>query len=203
MTWLKLSDDFGIECERAGLSDAAFRVHVEGLSYVMLKETGGQINRNGIRRAITTPDPAEAIAELVAAGFWTDHGEDCYVITHHMIHQPEPDLLEARRQLTAERVRKHRRKLAGLTADYSRNAVTERVTSNVTNAVTERVTRDGSGRDGTGNLNPRQREEQQHTHNPEQTAWPQVPRCEICDGPLDRKLAGAGYTEHPGCERGP
>jgi len=113
MTWTKLGDEFPDECARAGLSDAAFRTHVEGLSWTMRRETGGYLSKVDIRKAIETPNAAAAIAELLAVGFWqqTEHG---FLVVHHMAYQPEPDLIAKRRQLTADRVRKHRRHKAGL-----------------------------------------------------------------------------------------
>ncbi|MBB3041146.1 hypothetical protein [Nocardioides soli] len=132
MTWTKLSDDFGVDCR--DLSDAAFRTHVEGLSWVMKRETGGYLDARDIRRFGESPHAEMAIAELVACGWWSIEGQG-YRIHHHMEHQPEPDLVARRRELTAERVRKHRRKKAGLDDG---------------NAVTECVTRVGTGRDGTG-----------------------------------------------------
>ena len=113
MTWTKLGDEFADECARAGLSDAAFRTHVEGLSWAMRRETGGNLDKIDVRKAIETPHAAAAIAELLAVGFWeqTEHG---YIVRHHMEHQPEPDLLAKRREMTADRVRRHRRRKAGL-----------------------------------------------------------------------------------------
>ena len=113
MTWTKLSDDFGDECARAGLSDAAFRLHVEGLCWTMRRESDGYIDQRDLDRFAETPNPAAALAELLAVGYWLRDGRG-YRIHHHMEHQPEPDLLAARRKTTAERVRRHRRKQAGL-----------------------------------------------------------------------------------------
>jgi hypothetical protein len=114
MTWTKLGDEFADECARVGLSDAAFRTHVEGLSWTMRRETAGYLDKIDMRKAIETTNAASAVAELLAVGFWeqTEHG---YLVHHHMEHQPEPDLLAKRRELTAERNRKYRRKKAGLT----------------------------------------------------------------------------------------
>jgi hypothetical protein len=113
MTWTKLSDSFADECARVGLSDAAVRTHIEGLIWAMRRESGGYLDSRDIRRAIETENAAVAIAELLAVGFWERRGTG-YLITHHMEHQPEPDLLEKRRQNDAQRQRKRRRKLAGL-----------------------------------------------------------------------------------------
>ncbi len=150
MTWLKLSDCFGDDCARVNLGDAAFRVHVEALVWTMRRETDGVIDRLDVRRFAETRHPDAAIAELVAAGFWTVHDEH-WRIVHHMEHQPESDVIAKRRDASAERVRKHRRTRAGLSTQDG---------NGVTDPVTERVTRDGTGRDGTGyKLSPTEGEE--------------------------------------------
>jgi hypothetical protein len=113
MTWTKLGDDFADDCARVGLSDAAFRCHVEGLIWTMRRETAGYLDKIDLRKAIETPKAAAAIAELLAVGFW-EQTESGYIVLHHMEHQPEPDYLAKRRANTAERVRKSRRKKAGL-----------------------------------------------------------------------------------------
>jgi len=113
MTWTKLSDDFADQCARAGLSDAAFRTHVEGLTWAMRRETGGYLDHLDIRKAIETPNAAAAIAELLAVGYW-QHSGTGYLVRHHMEHQPEPDVIAKRRELTAERARRLRRKKAGM-----------------------------------------------------------------------------------------
>lgn len=116
MTWTKLSDDFADMC--AGLSDAAFRTHVEGLIWTMKRETGGYLSPRDIRRMAESPHADMAVTELINVGWWTVDGQG-YRIQHHMEHQPEPDLIAKRRELTAERVRRHRRKKAGLESESS------------------------------------------------------------------------------------
>jgi hypothetical protein len=113
MTWLKLSDDFADDCARAGLSDAAFRTHIEGLVWAMRRETGGYLDDLDIRRAIETENAAAAIAELLAVGFWVRelHG---YRIVHAMDQQVEPEVIAHRRKLAADRKRRQRRRMAGL-----------------------------------------------------------------------------------------
>lgn len=131
MTWLKLSDDYSDDCARVELSDAAYRTHTEALNWVMRRETGGRLTHRDVRRFAESENAETAIKELLDAGFWevTAYG---YRVVHHMEHQPEPDLIERRRELTAERVRRHRRKKAGLGVTPLQNALP------------------GSGRDGTG-----------------------------------------------------
>lgn len=114
MTWTKLSDDYGDECR--DLSDAAFRTHTEALIWAMRRETGGYIEARDVRRFAESPHADAAVDELVAVGWWSIERQG-YRIRHHMEHQPEPDLIAKRRELTAERVRKHRRKKAGLESE--------------------------------------------------------------------------------------
>lgn len=111
MTWTKLSDDFGVDCR--DLSDAAFRTHIEGLIWTMHRESGGYIDSRDVKRFAESPHADMAVAELVACGWWSIEGQG-YRINHHMEHQPEPDLIAKRRADTYERVKKHRRKKAGL-----------------------------------------------------------------------------------------
>jgi hypothetical protein len=119
MTWTKLSETFADECESAGLSADAFRLHVEALCWTMRRVSGGRLTGRDVRRLSSADRTATAVAELLAVGFWVAVGEDGYVIRHHMQHQPEPDLIRKRRDATAERVRRYRRRQAGLpsTAD--------------------------------------------------------------------------------------
>jgi hypothetical protein len=159
VTWVKLSDDFAERAARSGLSDAAFRTHIEALLWTMRRETGGWVRTKDIRRFAETADPDDAIRDLVGHGWWDypyidprypkddeDYDVGCqqglFRIVANMDDQPEPEVIEARRRKTAERVKRHRRKMAGLDPD---------VHDASSNGVTERVTRDGSGRVGTGN----------------------------------------------------
>jgi hypothetical protein len=137
MSWTKLSDDFGDHC--AGLSDAAFRTHVEALVWTMRRETGGYINARDVRRFGESVHVDMAVTELVNCGWWSIEN-DGYRVNHHMEHQPEPDVIAARRHLAAERQRRKRRKAAGVTEDKSQRDVTRDNPRD--------PGRDGSGRDG-------------------------------------------------------
>jgi hypothetical protein len=113
MTWTKLSDDFPDDLARVGLSDAAFRTHVEGLCWTMRRETGGVISKRDVDRFAESGLVDTGVAELLDAGLWqrTDTG---YMVVHHMEHQPEREVLIARRANDAERQRRKRRKAARL-----------------------------------------------------------------------------------------
>jgi hypothetical protein len=113
MTWVKLAESFADDCETVELSADAFRLHVEALCWTMRRVSGGGLTARDVRRLSTSERTAAAVAELLAVGFWVAVG-DGYLIRHHMEHQPEPDLIIKRRDATAERVRKYRRRLAGL-----------------------------------------------------------------------------------------
>jgi hypothetical protein len=49
--------------------------HVEGLLYVMGRETGGRIPKAALGWFAGTENPGKAVAELLDCGIWKDHGE--------------------------------------------------------------------------------------------------------------------------------
>ncbi|POY04853.1 hypothetical protein C3469_04355 [Mycobacterium kansasii] len=89
MTWTKLGDEFADECWT--LSDAAFRLHVEGLLWSNRMLTDGQLAKDDMPRWAHHPAAAE---ELTDRGYWQDCGGH-FQIVHHLGYQP-----------TAESVRK-------------------------------------------------------------------------------------------------
>jgi hypothetical protein len=192
--WLKTSDDFPDDCARIGLSDAGYRTHHEGLSWVMRRENGGHVNTRDLRRFAETSDPDAAVAELVAAGFWR-RTPDGWLIVHAMGDQIEPEVMARRRARTRERVRRHRMKAVGLLPADPGNAVT----NGVSNGVTERVTRVGSGRDGSGRdrkIKERQDEKIEEPARDEHEPEP-APAPDPSYWPLVR-VPGAGSARTPG-----
>jgi hypothetical protein len=85
MTWTKLSDDFSDDCWT--LSDAAFRLHVEGLGWSSRKLLDLRLQKDELRLWAKRP---EAAGELVACGWWSDEG-DHYRIRHHGCYQRPRD----------------------------------------------------------------------------------------------------------------
>ena len=71
MTWVKLDDGFADHPKVAGLSDAAFRLHVSALCYCGRHLTDGVLPRAIVWRLSTTEAPQDAADELVAANLWT------------------------------------------------------------------------------------------------------------------------------------
>ena len=81
MTWTKLSDDSSDDCWT--LSDAAFRLHVEGLVWSNRKSLDLHLPAEDVRRFAKRP---EVVDELLAVGWWTENG-DGYLIRHHGAYQ--------------------------------------------------------------------------------------------------------------------
>ena len=96
MTWAKLSDDFGDDCW--SLSDAAFRLHVEGLLWSNRKLLDCRIPIDQVARFAKHPD---ALQELVLGGWWELDG-DCAVIVHHSGYQRSAAAVIAQQRANAE-----------------------------------------------------------------------------------------------------
>jgi len=119
VTWTKLSDDFADDCWT--LSDAAFRLHVEGLTWSNRKLLDLRLAKDDVRRFAKHPEVA---TELVASGWWTDRGE-YYDIQHHATYQrPREDVLRQQAR-SAENGRKGGRppKVQREIVDHARNPV--------------------------------------------------------------------------------
>ncbi len=184
MTWTKLSDDFADEL--AGLSDAAFRTHVEGLLWVMRRETGGHLTERDVRRFAETDEPTAAVQELLDQGVWQGANTG-YAIRHHMEHQPDREVLAARRANDAQRQAKKRRKDAGLSQPESRPE-SRRDTTCDDPRDPGRV---GSGRVGPTNQGSKTTKSQEpHVRTHERTH-----RCMGCGDAME-----PGQSMHPDCE---
>jgi hypothetical protein len=81
MTWTKTGDEFADECWT--LSDAAYRLHHEGLTWSNRKGLNGTLAKDDMVRWAKRPAAAE---ELVNIGWWEDHS-DHYQIIHHIGYQ--------------------------------------------------------------------------------------------------------------------
>jgi len=164
--WLKLSDDFDDDLQ--GLSSDAFRVHIQGLLYVMRREKSPVITRREVRRFADVDEPEKAIRELLDAGFWVPVAEGNLRIKHHMEHQIEPEVIAARKALNAERQKRHRLKKAGISSSEDPPEG-----ETVTRYETRDPGRDGSGQVGSG-----------RAQRGEQPAWPET------------QIPGSGWPEH-------
>jgi hypothetical protein len=85
MTWTKLSDDWSDDTWT--LSDAAYRLHTDGLVWSNRKLLDCRIPKDDLPRASKR---AESVPELLEAGFWRDDGDE-YLIVHHSAYQRTQD----------------------------------------------------------------------------------------------------------------
>jgi hypothetical protein len=82
MTWAKTGCEFPDDCANVDLSDAGYRTHHEGISWLFLVErTDCRIPKRLLHRIVASLDAAQAVAELLAHGFWRDTG-DAYEVRH-------------------------------------------------------------------------------------------------------------------------
>lgn len=83
MTWRKTGTEFDDECANVGLSDAAYRTHLEGIGFVYkIENVECRFAKTALRRFATSEHTSEAIRELLDHGFWGEHANH-YEIRHH------------------------------------------------------------------------------------------------------------------------
>ena len=82
MTFANYGAEFSIECDAAGLSDAAYRTHREAIDWLYQAEQASCRIPKRTARRLPGSSRARALAELVNVAFWKEH-EDCYEVIHH------------------------------------------------------------------------------------------------------------------------
>lgn len=88
MSWVRLDDNFCDHPKVVGLSDRAFRLHVEALCYCGRFLTDGEVSAQAITYLGTkVRRPERAVAELIAAGLWDRVGK-AYRIHNYLRYQP-------------------------------------------------------------------------------------------------------------------
>lgn len=105
MTWTRISDTFTDQPNVLGLSDAAFRAHIEALVWSNRQLTDGRIPAAGLRRIASAADTKAVVAELLAAGMWQEDG-DAYELD--WADQESRENVEARRTEWARRAARQR-----------------------------------------------------------------------------------------------
>jgi hypothetical protein len=100
MTWSKLSDDFSDDCWE--LSDAALRLHVEGLVWSNRKLLDCRLRKEDMVRWAKRPGAAD---ELVNAGWWRETGNH-YEIVHHATYQRSRDAVLKQQEANQKNGRK-------------------------------------------------------------------------------------------------
>lgn len=150
MTWTKLGDEFGDECWT--LTDAAFRLHVEGLCWSNRMLTDGRIDKEDMRRWAKHPGAA---SELVRARWWEDR-QDHYQIVHHFGYQRTRDQI-ARQSIVNSR----NGKKGGRPRHGAQQTKTQSVSESASESQSERD-RTGQARTGAAQVDVSQRDRAVH-----------------------------------------
>lgn len=105
MTWTRISDTFPDQPNVLGLSDAAFRAHIEALVWSNRHLTDGRIPAGALRRIASAVDTDAVVAELLEASLWQVEG-DTYELD--WVDQESRENVEARRTEWARRAARQR-----------------------------------------------------------------------------------------------
>lgn len=100
MTWLRLDDKMARHPKIAGLSDAAFRLHVNAMLYCAEQQTDGHILSIAVPTLTAHKSKTSLIEELVDAGLW--HSEpDGWSVHDYLDWNPSKEESEQRRAARA------------------------------------------------------------------------------------------------------
>ena len=102
--WLRLDYGFPEHRKVIGLSDAAFRAHVEAMAWSGRSRTDGHLPAGAVARHASP----KVRAALVDAGVWDALPDGSYVIHDWAEYQPPTDPAERARWFAADRQRRYR-----------------------------------------------------------------------------------------------
>jgi hypothetical protein len=97
MTWTRLSDDFTLRPAVLGLSDTAFRLHIEALVFCNQQLTDGVFPALLTSRWTDSNSLNDIVSELVIADLWTADGDN-FLIRDWASEQETRASVEARRR---------------------------------------------------------------------------------------------------------
>lgn len=100
MPWVRFDDRFTIHRKVGGLSDAAFRLHVEAIFWCARELTDGRIARDELRQVSGIARPDRHVAELVRRGVWLE-AADGWEINDYLKYQPTREKVERDRETKA------------------------------------------------------------------------------------------------------
>jgi hypothetical protein len=115
MAWVNMDDKFPEHRKVAGLSDAAFRLHVAGIAYCNRQLTDGLIEADAIPTLVRKYKPS-ALAELaIERGLWKPIGIGAgqpavYEIHDYLEWNPSREVVLARKVKAAEKAKAWREK---------------------------------------------------------------------------------------------
>jgi hypothetical protein len=124
MSWVRLDDGAPGHRKIVGLSDAAFRLWIVGLTYCNQQANDGRFSAASARIMtgyLASPELGRgAIAELCAAGLWAETA-DGYEVHDYLDYQPSQEERCAANKAAAERMRKMRAAKHGVREPLQRN----------------------------------------------------------------------------------
>ncbi len=124
MSWVRLDDGAPGHRKIVGLSDAAFRLWVVGLTHCNQQANDGRFSSHAARIMtgyLASPELGRgAIAELCAAGLWAETA-DGYEVHDYLEYQPSQEERCAANKAAAERMRKMRAAKHGVREPLQRN----------------------------------------------------------------------------------
>jgi len=121
VTWTKLGAEWPDEARN--LSDAAYRLHIDALTYSNRLLTDLIVDKNDLRRFAYVSDPDAAARELVATGWWEDRGTRWYIGGKFAGWQRSREQVETKRNTDTKAQRRKRLHDSGDHADCLRNCL--------------------------------------------------------------------------------
>lgn len=125
MSWVRLDDGAPGHRKIVGLSDAAFRLWIVGLTYCNQQANDGRFSAASARIMtgyLASPELGRgAIAELCAAGLWAETA-DGYEVHDYLEYQPSQEERSSANKAAAERMRKMRAAKHGVRELLQRNS---------------------------------------------------------------------------------
>ena len=106
MTWTKLGAEWPDEARN--LSDAAYRLHIDALTYSNRLLADLIVDKSDLRRFAYVSGPDAAARELVAAGWWEDRGTRWYIGGKFAGWQRSREQVEAKRSTDTKGQRRKR-----------------------------------------------------------------------------------------------
>jgi hypothetical protein len=100
--WVRFDDQFPIHRKVGGLSDAAFRLHVEAIFWCARNLTDGFVATEDVLAMATARRPLRLVPELVARGNWVEV-DGGWQIHDYLEYQPSKAKVERERKQKAER----------------------------------------------------------------------------------------------------
>ena len=124
MSWVRLDDGAPGHRKIVGLSDAAFRLWIVGLTYCNQQANDGRFSVASARIMtgyLASPELGRgAIAELCTAGLWAETS-DGYEVHDYLEYQPSQEERASANKAAAERMRKMRAAKHGVREPLQRN----------------------------------------------------------------------------------